>query len=117
MIVRVTYEPSVKAQLVRWIVTLGPTHDARIDLIDLATIYMTAFRQAVEAAGGAPAGALTDPSTDPPTYWFELTGGMWLQLVVQTTRTGPFGRFSREVVVVQAGPRPPLSAGPASPRS
>ena len=74
---------------------------------ELAVLYWSELERRIIEAKGPPAGSVCDDSTNPPTYWCELTGSTWVQIVVRPDRRkGLFGSI-REVVVINLVAHPP----------
>jgi hypothetical protein len=101
---RVKPHEEIKPLIRKWRRTLSDDPQRRRDL---AMVFWAELERRIIAAKGPPAGAVKDDSTKPPTYWCELSGGWWAQLVVlPDRRTGVF-TFEREVVVINLVSRPP----------
>ncbi len=103
MRVTVKFHQDTQPALAAWQRSLTDTPRRRAELRD---IYLTEFRNRVDLAAGPPVDAIKDERTRPLTYWVELSGGTWLQLVVVETRAGILGRVSREVIVLKVASRP-----------
>jgi hypothetical protein len=74
---------------------------------DLAMLYWSELVRRITEAQGPPTGSVLDDTTDPPTYWCELTGAMWAQFVVMPDKRIGVFNFEREVVVINLATRPP----------
>jgi hypothetical protein len=73
----------------------------------LASTFWAELERRILEAKGPPPDAVKDGSTAPPTYWCELSGGVWAQLVVLPDRRTGIFTSEREVVVINLAPRPP----------
>jgi hypothetical protein len=75
---------------------------------ELAEVYWEELVRRITDSEGPPIESVVDASTNPPTYWCELTGGTWVQLVVlPDERTGMFS-IERKVVVINLAASPPV---------
>jgi hypothetical protein len=72
----------------------------------LSELYWSELVRRITEAHGPPPGSVLDDTTQPATYWCELTGSTWVQMVaLPDRRTGLFG-IEREVVVINLAPHP-----------
>ena len=74
----------------------------------LAALYWSELERRIVEAKGPPTGSICDDSTNPPTYWSELTGGAWVQLVVLADRKKGLFSSVREVIAINLVAHPPV---------
>jgi hypothetical protein len=105
---RVVVKPheEIRPLLRAWRHALNPDRARRHEL---AEILWAELVERIVKAQGPPLGLVTDATTDPPTFWCELSGGTWVQLVVQPDRRTGLFRYEREVVIINLAQRPPAA--------
>jgi hypothetical protein len=108
----VKVSPGLQPTFAAWERTLSP--DPTIAAV-MATALLDTLAQRLIDTEGTPADGFFDPTTSPPEYWYELTGGTW---VVYTFTDGGllFSRW-RAVEVIGLAPRPSSRAVRTSPRT
>ena len=95
----------IKTRLREWRRSLSDDPEQREAL---AAVYWSELERRIVEAKGPPTGSICDDSTNPPTYWCELTGGTWVQLVVLPDRRKGLFSSIREVVVINLVAHPPV---------
>jgi hypothetical protein len=88
----------IKPLIARWRHSLSDDPHQRDEL---SRLYWSELERRVqEAQGNPPPGSINDDSTIPPTFWCELRGGVWVQLVTRPDRRVRLFSVVREVVVI-----------------
>src|SRR5262245_41503914 len=75
----------------------------------LAEIYWDELVQRIVKNEGPPPGSLQDNTTSPTTYWCELSGQTWVQLLVRPDKRIRLIHTVREVLVINLADHPPDS--------
>lgn len=76
---------------------------------ELAEAFWTELERRIIAAKGPPRDSVKDESTSPTTYWCELSGGTWVQLLLRPDRRVGLFTFEREAIVINLASRPPAA--------
>ena len=105
MLVIVKPHEIMKPLLREWRRSLSEEPDERHVL---AAAYWSELERRIVEAKGPPTGSTCDDSTNPPTYWCELTGGTWIQLVVLPDRKKGLFSSIREVIAINLVAHPPV---------